>query len=531
MSKRILLVDLSSVLYPIWHMSGSEPNVNHVSQQTVARVRGLASGYHHVAVCCDAGGKSFRHEIAPTYKANRPERVEALVHQMVLAKETLRDDGFPVWTAPGYEADDIIATATRLACERLPYATVVIASSDKDLMQLVSARVTQFSLTNGGTHYGPDDVLTKFGVTPQQMRDYLVLVGDKADNVEGVAGIGPVGAAKILSKFGSLQDLVRRLGEGAPALGLTLNMHKALQASVIRMEIGRKLISLANDVDIPFDELLAPRVPRSVATFNSEMNEDMDMVDYDGETGEVIELQEVPPATPAAARVTTTMASAPTAAPEPTAAAPTAAAQPAAPVEPASGPSVRKTMPEAEDVRPSVALAAPSWKSELEPRTLGQAGNLAKMMFDSKIFLAYGTPQAVLSVILMGRELGIGAMASLRGFHIIEGKPSMSAALMHALVLQSGKAKFFTCTHRSNDKATFRTLRVGPDEQPLEISYSMDDAKRAGLIKAGSGWEKNPADMLVARAIAILARLRYPDVCLGLYTPEELGHEELEQAA
>jgi hypothetical protein len=136
----------------------------------------------------------------------------------------------------------------------------------------------------------------------------------------------------------------------------------------------------------------------------------------------------------------------------------------------------------------------------------------------------------VLSTILAGRELGVGAMASLRGFHIIEGKPAMSAGLMTALILRSGKAKYFRCVKSTSDVATFRTERIG-DGEPVEVTFSMEDAKRAGLVKEKSGWAKFPADMLVARATARLARLVYPDICFGLYTPEELGREDLELEA
>lgn len=181
----------------------------------------------------------------------------------------------------------------------------------------------------------------------------------------------------------------------------------------------------------------------------------------------------------------------------------------------------------APEVRQALVLAPANWNRELEPRSLQDAVKLAKFMYDSRLFSAYGTPQAVLSVVLAGRELGIGAMAALRGFHIIEGKPAMSAGLMAALILQSPKCKFFRCVYSDAKKATYRTWRIGDDE-PTEATFTLEEAETAGLIKDKSGWKKYPADMLVSRAIARLARRAFPDVCFGLYTPEELGREDLE---
>ena len=134
MSTEILLVDLSSIVHPIFHMSASEPDPNHCSQATVARVHALANGAEHVAICCDSG-KSFRKELDSTYKANRPERNETLHHQIALAVETLKADGFPIWTADGFEADDVIAAATTRALA-LDDTTVLIVTGDKDLLVL-----------------------------------------------------------------------------------------------------------------------------------------------------------------------------------------------------------------------------------------------------------------------------------------------------------------------------------------------------------------------------------------------------------
>ena len=107
----VLLIDLSSIAHPIWHMSGQEPDPDHTSQRTVAAVRKLAADHPHAAICCDSRS-SFRKELDPTYKANRPPSEAPLHHQIDLAKEALAADGFPVYEVDGFEGDDLIATAT-----------------------------------------------------------------------------------------------------------------------------------------------------------------------------------------------------------------------------------------------------------------------------------------------------------------------------------------------------------------------------------------------------------------------------------
>lgn len=109
---RLLLVDLSSLFRPIWEMSGQEADQDHASRATVGAVHTMAHGYDGVAICCDSR-KSWRKELAPTYKANRPPSEEPMLHQLRLAQEQLRKDGFPVWQVDGMEADDICAAAVK----------------------------------------------------------------------------------------------------------------------------------------------------------------------------------------------------------------------------------------------------------------------------------------------------------------------------------------------------------------------------------------------------------------------------------
>jgi hypothetical protein len=183
---------------------------------------------------------------------------------------------------------------------------------------------------------------------------------------------------------------------------------------------------------------------------------------------------------------------------------------------------IGRLVPEQEDTQPPRMSLVPvngDYERQLEPQSMNQAVQLAQLLFKARLFSAYGTPEAVLSTVLSGRELGLSAMASLRAFHIVEGKPTMAADALRALVLKSGKAKYFRCTERTAERATFETQRG--DDPPFSLSYTVAEAQAAGVVKPNSGWVKHSADMCIARASSKLARLVYPDVVAGLYAPEE----------
>lgn len=483
-----VLIDLSSIAHPSWHMCGSNPDQNACSTQIVARVLALANGHEHVAVCCDSG-KSFRHDLSGAYKANRPEREEALHHQIALAVERLTDDGFPIWGVKGFEADDVIATATARALEQ-PETTVLIVSADKDLLQLVGPRVRAMSSTNG-TIYDEAAVVAKFGVKPDQMRDYLTLVGDASDNIKGAKGIGGKRAAELLAKFGSLDAIYRDRSDHGPAWrALPPGLVNALSEFEPQLPITRSLVTLRQDVELPFEEVLAERVPKEAAAFAME-DEDME------------------PEFQASTDVT-------------------------APHDgdhaPQSAIAVRE---------PDAIISAPDWERGLDPRSMKEARLLSKDLYDSRMFSAYGTPQGVLSTIMVGRELGLPAMASLRCIYNLEGKHALSAALMAALVLKSGFAEYFEPVEFDDQHATFETKRKGARNH-VTLTHTFEMAKTAWPKTKpdweksfmASGWGKNPTDMLVARAQSRLARLVYPDLLANLYTPEELkeAREQLVEA-
>ncbi len=160
----------------------------------------------HVGVCFDAGMKSFRNEVEPDYKAQRPETPDDLEPQFDLCHEISIALGFATFEIENYEADDLLGTICRSVLDRRGRARVV--TTDKDLCQLVreDSRVVVYDLAKQRT-YDAEGVREKFGVSPSQIPDYLGLVGDVIDNLPGVPGVGAKSAAAVLSVFDSIEDI------------------------------------------------------------------------------------------------------------------------------------------------------------------------------------------------------------------------------------------------------------------------------------------------------------------------------------
>ena len=205
----LLLIDLGSVFWAAWHSSSTD-ELSAARDRTLGQIRKLVADRSRklVAVCCDSP-KSWRKEKHPSYKANRPEKDKASIGELNLTKERLRADGLLLWEASGFEADDVIATACRLAA---PTHSVLIASADKDLLSCVNdgAGVRVLSTKTGST-LGEAEVLSKLGVVPWLVRDWLALVGDSSDGVEGVPGVGAKRAAELLNKWGSVDGVYAAL--------------------------------------------------------------------------------------------------------------------------------------------------------------------------------------------------------------------------------------------------------------------------------------------------------------------------------
>src|SRR6478735_1467520 len=203
----------------------------------------------HLAVIFDKSEKTFRTEMYPDYKAHRPDPPDDLRPQFKFIREAVQAFDLPCLEQDGFEADDLIATYVRQACEA--GATATIVSSDKDLMQLVTDCVLMFD-TMKDKRIGPAEVMEKFGVPPEKVIEVQALIGDSTDNVPGVPGIGVKTAAQLIGEYGDLETLLARVAE--------IKQEKRRQALIENAEnarLSKKLVTLDDHVvlDVPIGDL------------------------------------------------------------------------------------------------------------------------------------------------------------------------------------------------------------------------------------------------------------------------------------
>ncbi|MDD2704687.1 MAG: DNA polymerase I, partial [Acidocella sp.] len=197
----------------------------------------------HLAVVFDAGRKTFRTRLYDAYKAHRPEPPPELVPQFALIREATRAFGLPSIELEDWEADDLIAAYARAATAA--GAETIIVSSDKDLMQLLGPHVSMLDPMKN-TPIGPAEVEAKFGVTPDKVIEVQALIGDPVDNVPGVPGIGPKGAAQLIGEYGTLEAVLA----AAPAMKPS-KRRDSLIAHAESARISKELVTLRADAPLP----------------------------------------------------------------------------------------------------------------------------------------------------------------------------------------------------------------------------------------------------------------------------------------
>jgi len=203
----------------------------------------------HLAVVFDKSEKTFRTDFYPDYKAHRPDAPADLIPQFPLIREAVHAFDLPCLEQAGYEADDLIATYARLACEAGASATIV--SSDKDLMQLVTDCIIMYD-TMKDKRIGVAEVIEKFGVPPEKVIEVQSLIGDSTDNVPGVPGIGVKTAAQLIGEYGDLETLLARTSE--------IKQEKRRQTLIDNAEqarLSKRLVTLDQnvDLDVPVEDL------------------------------------------------------------------------------------------------------------------------------------------------------------------------------------------------------------------------------------------------------------------------------------
>ncbi|WHN65225.1 DNA polymerase I [Cysteiniphilum sp. QT6929] len=248
-TQKIVLVDGSSYLFRAFH---ALPQLTNRQGEPTGAIFGVINmlkklpkqlNTDHIAVVFDAKGKNFRHDLYPQYKANRKAMADELRVQISPVHDMVQKLGFPLIVIDAVEADDVIGTlAKRFAKEG---HEVVISTGDKDMAQLVDGHITLMD-TMKNEITDREKVIAKFGVTPEQIIDYLALMGDTSDNIPGVPKVGPKTAVKWLAEYQSLQGVMENADKISGKVG------ENLRESIDFLPLSYQLATIKCDLDLPY---------------------------------------------------------------------------------------------------------------------------------------------------------------------------------------------------------------------------------------------------------------------------------------
>ena len=258
MANRLILVDGSSYLFRAYHalpaLTNSKGLNTGAAKGVIGMIRKLVADYagDQVVVIFDAKGPTFRNDIYPEYKANRPPMPDELREQIEPIHDTIRAMGLPLICIGGVEADDVIGTLSVQAAGS--GREVVISTGDKDMAQLVNDHVTLINTMNNTT-MDHDGVVDKFGVPPTLIIDLLALMGDKVDNIPGVAGVGEKTATALLQHLGGIDAIYERLDAVAdlPIRGAK-SLAAKLEGARGDAELSYELATIKTDCDLELAE-------------------------------------------------------------------------------------------------------------------------------------------------------------------------------------------------------------------------------------------------------------------------------------
>ncbi|MAG76532.1 MAG: DNA polymerase I, partial [Colwelliaceae bacterium] len=245
----LILVDGSSYLFRAYHvpylqaLSTADGHPTGAITGVLNMIKSLQKDYPNgnIVVVFDAKGKTFRNDLYPEYKANRPPMPDDLRCQIAPLHEMIEAMGFPLLVIEGVEADDVIGTLAKQASEN--GIETVISTGDKDMAQLVTPHVR---LINTMTNVEMDEagVVEKFGIRPDQIIDYLALMGDKVDNIPGVQKCGPKTAVKWLTEHGDLQTVIDNADSVKGKIG------ENLRAALTQLPLSYELATIKCDVEL-----------------------------------------------------------------------------------------------------------------------------------------------------------------------------------------------------------------------------------------------------------------------------------------
>ena len=273
--KTIYLIDGSSFCYRAYYaireLSTSKGMPTNAIYGVINMLRKLIKEHEPgmMTVIFDMKGPTKRHEKYEEYKIHRKPMPDELSEQMPRIKEVITAYNIPIFELEGYEADDIIATLAEKAKEK--GLDVTIVTGDKDALQLIDKHVKVLSpYSDMETRYGRKEVMDKYGVYPERMIELMALVGDATDNVPGVKGIGKVTAEKLISEYGSVENIYKNIDKVKPE-----SVKKKLEEGKEMAELSRELVILDRKVPVKLDVkkcAWANQTWRSCLSFSRNLN-------------------------------------------------------------------------------------------------------------------------------------------------------------------------------------------------------------------------------------------------------------------
>ena len=465
---KILAVDISGLFSQRWEVdSGKGRDFDQPTRSTIAAVRRFRDGHDRVAICCDSG-KSFRSQIWPSYKAGRPDRGEAYRLQIALTIEELEAEGCSVFKSPQHRGD-LFAEADDVIGSLCAWAfeaghEVTILSSDKDMMQLVSEVVSVIRpIDKDAGRLGPAEVEILMGVPPRLVPDFLALQGDSSDGYKAYDGIGKVKSSALLKEYGGMFQIFA-VPIDMSRLIAVLGAKLADYVIATGVEPGKRALDVATIVrDLP--------------------------IDFERLTGEPV-MQRIEIVT------------------QPT-------------PEPAQPAPVITMVPASK----SVQMTAKSDPWALQPSGQNSLRAFASDVASSRMFPQIATAEQAIVVIAWGQNLGVPAMIALTQAYVVHGRVGWGAQFIAGLIKNNPTCEKFYVSETDDKHAVVAYKRQGEPEG--RYAFAIDRAQKMGLIKPGGPWDKIPATMCRWAALRECARMVWPDVVTGVYTPDEIAQGEL----
>lgn len=531
--KHIVLVDAAHIFRTFWHASEHKP-LGSAFRDTVDKIHGIAANQKYDAIiCCIDAPPYLRAKSFPNYKANRPETAPEMHEQYRDVQDKLKESGYHIWKSQGHEADDIIASATKVAVQM--NIAVDIYTGDKDLLQLVSDedRVQVIS-TRTGDAINEAAVLEKLKVRPSRVGDYLALMGDKSDGIPGCPGVAEVRAAALTNTYDSWAVLMSDCKEGR-VIGLKSDsklVHN-LRENVGVMQNARALVTLVDDIPLTQWSELYEEKTMDEAPDEEMMNDSYTAPGFDDHPDDIEEpvddtfnettAAEVMGLTKKQGIVSQAMTQ-------------VKAVEMAEEQKHYAGIDVPKDMvvskaEVAKQPRAAIAPAQPAAASiELRPGVSVDANQfklieaMANRFNKSGLYRRkFDSVDALFTVMLLGVELGLSPQLALQNMHMVEGRPTMAAHLMISLAVRHPDCEYMVMTEETPTSCTYETKsRSYPKTRTF--TYTLADARQDGVRWAKEG-SKNQRSMLRKTAGSHAARNWYPQAIAGMYSTEEFGFD------